>query len=357
MNCLLSMNTKMGSSLLLKYVIATLLVVTLWCSVQFWTADEPRPAPGRSFDSRDVEMEDFTHRWMEERGFPELEINETLQNKDKNDGVDKPTCDDNKSPNDRFVIFNVLPKSGSRTLYSLALNVGKRHGVDVQNTMALTNETKSEKIGRLLEDHSAATFVYSHLHYVDFNSTERNVVYISIVRDPIERLVSLYYYKRYGDSTEPGLFREKMDRLNLSRDTFDECVKRNGDCINSNLLEKTISHFCGIDSEKSSATGKYCATEAKRNVRNKYLVVGVMEDYDGFIKVLERLLPDVFQGATDFYNTFKTQHYFQIMKTKNKTGPSERVARELRKRMAKEYEFYEYVKREFELLKNKLGID
>lgn len=343
----------MGLSVSLKYVLTTITLFVLWCTVQLWTAHLPqRPeVHNRFFTSREAAIDDFTHQWLEERGY-----NDT---NDKENATEHTEEGRHKTLHGHhFVVFNVLPKSGSRTLYSLAMNVAPRHGVDVQNTMALTNETKEEKIERLLEG-NLPTFVYSHLPFVDFNNrTGKKVVYVSIVRDPIERLVSLYYYKRYGDSTEPRYFLEKMNRLNLSRDTFEECVKRNGDCINSNLMQKTISHFCGVDSERNVATDNVmCLSEAKRNLRTKYLVVGVMEDYLGFVKVLERLLPDMFRGAETFYNEFITKTYFKVMKTKNKTGPSEKIVRELRKRMAKEYEFYDHVKKEFEILKNKLGID
>ena len=42
-------------------------------------------------------------------------------------------------------------------------------------------------------------------------------------------------------------------------------------------------------------------TQAIRNVKQNYLVVGVMEDFHGFVESLDFLLPDYFRGASNVY--------------------------------------------------------
>ena len=41
--------------------------------------------------------------------------------------------------------------------------------------------------------------------------------------------------------------------------------------------------------------------QAKRNLAEKYLVVGVTEDLESFIEIVEWLLPKVFRGAASLY--------------------------------------------------------
>lgn len=337
-----------GISLVFKYTVAAGMVFALWGMLEFWTHGS-LDISYSPFYSRDM-SEKTTLGWVNEMG------RSSLEGQDNANSSCSELQGSYPSPK-RFVLFNVLPKSGSRTLNSVAINVVTKQGVNVENTMALTNETKLEKMERLLNETTTAQFVYSHLPFIELNGTDRKVVYISVVRDPIDRLVSLYYYKRYGDSTEPGYFRAKMDQLNLSKDTFDECVRKKGDCISNNLFHKTIQHFCGISPGKAYPSHDVCLTMSKKNIRNKYLVVGVMDDYLGFVKVLERLLPDFFEGAVSFYEQFVKLSYFDVMKTKNKTGPSDKIRNQLRSKMAKDYELYEFVKREFDTLKRKLGID
>lgn len=107
---------------------------------------------------------------------------------------------------------------------------------------------------------------------------KRKPIYINVIRDPIERLVSYYYFVRFGDDYRPGLRRRKQGDKKVSipeywiivfklysacwgKDTvgnracvslfqtFDECVAAGGSDCAPEKLWLQIPFFCGHYSE------------------------------------------------------------------------------------------------------------
>ena len=63
------------------------------------------------------------------------------------------------------------------------------------------------------------------------------------------------------------------------------------------LLCPSSLHVSGVLREPSDRA----LSQAVQNVKNHYLVVGLVEDFPGFVEALEFLLPDYFRGAGQVY--------------------------------------------------------
>ena len=53
---------------------------------------------------------------------------------------------------------------------------------------------------------------------------------------------------------------------------------------------------------------------AKKNVREKYLVIGIAEDLSNTVKAFEKLIPSVFTGANKIYNNKPSPQQFHVRK-------------------------------------------
>ena len=108
------------------------------------------------------------------------------------------------------------------------------------------------------------------------------------------------------------------------------------------FLRSTRISFAGL---------KAALQAAKTNVERHYAAVGFLSDIDSFVKVLEALLPDFFEGAGKLKPSAKVAN-----KGKNKTRLSEEARRALAEQLAPEYELVEFLRRRFERQKRALGI-
>ncbi|XP_070573842.1 uronyl 2-sulfotransferase-like [Ptychodera flava] len=188
-----------------------------------------------------------------------------------------------------------------------------------------------------------------HALFIDFRRFGyKNPIYINIVRQPLNRAVSLYYFKRFGDDKNDT----KNFQGNWKYETFDECVLRNRYECSSNSTFFTIPFFCGQHYDCRNVS-RLALETAKANVLKHFTFVGLTEEYEDTLKLLEIMFPRFFRGALQIY---KTPDAIRSTKTKGKVPPSALVEEIMNERLALENEFYEFIKQRFYSLKAKYGI-
>ncbi|XP_036354474.1 heparan sulfate 2-O-sulfotransferase 1-like [Octopus sinensis] len=171
-------------------------------------------------------------------------------------------------------------------------------------------------------------------------------IFINVIRKPLDRLISYYYFVRNGDDFRPYLKRKKAG----NKQTFDECVEENGEDCDPNNLWMQIPFFCGHAAECWVPGYRWALEQAKYNLVNNYLVVGVTEELGDFVAILEATLPRFFKGAVDLYNSGHKSH---LRKTSNKIPPKESSLLKIQqsKVWKMEQEFYDFAVEQFHFIK------
>ncbi|XP_024278203.1 heparan sulfate 2-O-sulfotransferase 1 [Oncorhynchus tshawytscha] len=256
---------------------------------------------------------------------------------------------------DVVIIYNRVPKTASTSFTNIAYDLcGKNHFHVLHINTTKNNPVMSlqdqVRFVRNVTSWRAMKpgFYHGHVAFLDFSKygVRGKPVYINVVRDPIQRLVSYYYFLRFGDDYRPGLRRRKQG----DKKTFDECVSAGGSDCASEKLWLQIPFFCGHYSECWNVGSRWALDQAKYNLLNEYLLVGVTEELEDFIMMLEAALPRFFKGATGLYKTGKKSH---LRKTTEKKPPTKESIAKLQQSdvWKMENEFYEFAQEQFQFVR------
>ena len=100
------------------------------------------------------------------------------------------------------LLYNRVPKCASTTLWSLAARIARRNGFSFFHSKQfihtfLSRTKQEEAVRNISQDMSRAhRWMYDrHLYFIDFSQFGfPNPTYINVVRDPVDRFVSGFYY-------------------------------------------------------------------------------------------------------------------------------------------------------------------
>ena len=122
--------------------------------------------------------------------------------------------------------------------------------------------------------------------------------------------------RRYSELLATGIVLEPTEEEWRIKDLSDcilaadpECLPRRGKVILTQFFlpplpkvgDLPVTYLCGQESFCREVGSKEALVKAKRNVEAAYPVVGVIEQLDATLTVLEKRLPYFFQGARNLY--------------------------------------------------------
>lgn len=259
--------------------------------------------------------------------------------------------------NASYVIFNRVPKCGSMFLTTLCYKMGKKNKFTVESPYEA-----GEKPQKTLDQQSRfvngfytldkPNLYIRHQWFINFNDfNSENPVYINMIRDPIARFESFYYFSRYGNNKGGGGGAHQHD--DLKDESVDECVaNRRKECLMP--YWQIVPYFCGQD-KRCYERSQWATDEAKSNIEKYYLFVGTLEDLDSSLKLLQHLLPTFFSGALDASSDTASSDMKHDTLTKNKKETSEETKLFLRTQTSLKYEYqlYDFVRHRMEAMKKK----
>lgn len=113
-----------------------------------------------------------------------------------------------------------------------------------------------------------------------------------------------------------------------------------------------IPFFCGHAAECWRPGNRWALEKAKANLLNNYLLVGITEQMEDFITILEATLPRIFKGATQHYIKSNKSH---LRQTVQKNIPSSATVSKIQKSLVwqMENELYEFAVQQFNFIKRK----
>lgn len=258
-------------------------------------------------------------------------------------------------PWDTLIIYNRVPKTGSTSFVNMAYDLCRKRRFNVLhvnvtgNSHVLSMADQYRFVNNVTKWRERRPALYhGHFGYIDFQQfgSKEQPLYVNILRKPLDRLVSYYYFLRYGDDYRPHLIRKKHG----DKKTFDECVQlKHADCSLERMWLQ-VPFMCGQASACWVPGNAWALQKAKENLVSKYLLVGVTEELTDFVSLLEAALPNFFRGASDYYLNSNRSH---LRRTNQKFDPSEETIKKIQesKIWQLENELYEFAREQFHFVK------
>ncbi|XP_065111678.2 uronyl 2-sulfotransferase isoform X2 [Paramisgurnus dabryanus] len=229
---------------------------------------------------------------------------------------------------------------------------------DIHNKTRLSKREQANLV-RNISSTAPLPFLYTrHVHFLNFSRFGTDEpVYINIIRDPISRFLSNYFFRRFGDwrGEENHVVRTPGMRDDERYLDINKCILENyPECSNPKLFY-IIPFFCG-QHPQCREPSEWALETAKQNVLEHYLLVGLLEELEDVLLLLERLLPHFFSDVFKIYRSPDYRKLGNQTVTVRKQTPNLKALKVLYQRMAYEYKFYNFIKAQFHLTKRKIGL-
>lgn len=244
-----------------------------------------------------------------------------------------------KARDPMVLIYNRVPKAGSSSMTSLINKLSSRHGFKLLGWFDLPSHD-FEAVQAAVHDalsKGEKTVIAQHFHFPEI--VHEDVAYINVLREPVARCTSQYYYLRYGDRREED---RKKVLSKYGDQTIDECIDsgKSDTCFNCDGWKQSL-FFCGPDGGECGDLSPSEVLDRAKQVIDAHYVVGVIEDFQGTVAVMEKLFPTFFEGGLELLKKVKPQRVTQG--SSNYVPPSDRSVAAIKKILDQDEQLYAWV--------------
>nr|XP_036228181.1 heparan sulfate 2-O-sulfotransferase pipe-like isoform X5 [Bactrocera oleae] len=258
-----------------------------------------------------------------------------------------------------ILFFNRLEKVGSQSMSTLLRSLSRVNNfvynirVRIVGKMVDTIEDQKELADEIF-DYGVPSAYTMHRNFINFTQLDMpKPIYINLVRHPIEKVKSAYYYLRHPFIYNNALLRnpkKKTQSFEFFDTSFNDCVRAGKipDCIFDPHIEfngdwrRFSMHFCGNGPVCKQFNSQTATQIAKRNIESEYAVVGSWEDTNITLTVLEHYVPRFFRAATKVFYSDPKRFHKNATPHKNELDPD--IEEHLKVQFSFEIELYNFCK-------------
>ena len=169
------------------------------------------------------------------------------------------------------MIFIHVPKAAGQTIRSI---VGRQY--PREEILDTTDEAGADESGQL-EDVASIKIFLGHLHYGFHQKLQSASTYVTMLREPVSRVLSLYRYVATTPSHHLHEYVLRTGLLNFVSGSVDENEIENGQ----------TRQISGLTTRSPDASS---LAQAKENLARAFLAVGVAERFDESLVLMRRRL-------------------------------------------------------------------
>lgn len=234
---------------------------------------------------------------------------------------------------EKRLIFLHIPKSGGTTLHHIIRrNYKRRHIYDIRTPVLKDSVARFKALSEQRKQNILC--LKGHMGYGLHLCFKEDFSYITIVRNPVDRVVSHYYYVRRIPNHY--LHKKVMESSMSLEDYVDSRIS--DELYNGHTRLLACTDGLGIGFDQKEELDRSDLETALRHLQEKFILSAPMEEYDLFLIKIQELL------------NWKTIYYAKQNITRTRPpldDISERVIQKIRKNNELDMELYENVRDNF----------